>query len=408
MPLPMVTLIARRPILDSSDRVYAYSMAFRAAEGAPALPTGMDVDPARGARKAFREFHLRCLADRHPIFIPLEVGSIVRGAAKGLPADDVVICIAAAPGAGEELVEAVARLADAGFRIAASDEGTGRVDPALLAHASFVFLDPSAVAGENGEPRWAAVLEGRGVRTVATQVADAEARQQAADAGFTLFNGSFLAAPPLGNHPLPRCRNGATMLALIAELNDPDFDLERAHRLIRTDPALSYMLLRYINSAFFSLPRDVESIRQAVMLLGSDHIRRFVSIVALARLGEARPDELLRVAVLRARLCELLAPRRGPELFTAGLFSVLDALLGVPMDRALEGLPLSSELRQALLAGRGPLAPYLALARAYHEGRWSRVTRLVRRLKLDVVRMPTHYREAVGWADAVFEIRGEE
>jgi len=403
----MVVLVARRPILDRSDRVFAYSMAFRGREGTPHLPGG-GPDPERGARRAYQQLDLHGLADSNPIFLPLSADAVRSGAPRGLPPDAVVLCVPAAGGADPAFVAAVAKLAGAGYRIAACADGCEAIDGALIPHLQFALLalDPDdegadVPAANPGD------LRAAGVEAVATGVTDADARERATARGFTLFRGSYLAAPPLGDHPLPRSHNSATMLALIAELNDPDFDLERAHRLIRTDPALSYMLLRYINSAFFSLPRDVESIRQAVMLLGSDHIRRFVSIVALARLGEARPDELLRVAVLRARLCELLAPRRGPELFTAGLFSVLDSLLGVPMSRALEDLPLSSELRQALLAGCGPLAPYLALARGYHEGRWDRVARLVRRLKLDVGRLPAHYREAVGWADAVFDIQGD-
>ncbi len=401
----MTVLIAREPILDTDDRVVAYALTFH--ETADAAWGGGRGDPTRSAHRAYRKLGLLQLANGHRVFVPVGRELLIRGGARALPREDLVLCIPASAAADPVLVDAVARLASSGHWIALDDQGQGSVDPDLLPHARYALVDLAA-ATENGDCDPGRAIADAGVMLVASAVGDQDARRLAIGAGCALFRGQFLAAAPEAT--LPRaCRgNGATVLALIAELNEPDFDLERAYRLIRTDPALAYRLLRYINSAFFSLPREVESIRQAVMLLGSDHIRRFVSIVALAQLGEDRPEELLRTAIVRARLCELLAPRRGPELFTAGLFSVLDALLELPLERALEDLPLASELTEALLRDRGPLAPYLSLARSYHAGRWDRVSRLLRRLKLDEERLPAHYREAIGWADAVFEIEEEE
>jgi EAL and modified HD-GYP domain-containing signal transduction protein len=99
-----------------------------------------------------------------------------------------------------------------------------------------------------------------------------------------------------------------------------------------------------------------------------------------------------------------MAPERADEAFTLGLFSVLDAIVDAPMATALEDLPLAGELRLALTENTGPLAAYLELARAYHDADWLTVGRLTRRLKLDESLLPGYYREAVGWADAMFDL----
>ena len=336
--------------------------------------------------------------------MPLSAALLLRGDAKRLPADGVVLQLPGAGGNSSELRHLIAELVEGGYQLALDGEEGSAFDPALLALAHYAVFDVDQL---DGDTDLVERIRDNGARPVARQVLDDRQCREARRRGIDLFQGPFLftAKPGGGTTPVPARQ--ATMLALIAELSEPDFDLERAHRLIRTDAPLSYMLLQYINSAFFSLPRDVASIREAVTLLGSDNIRRFVSIVSLTRLGNGKPEELLRTAILRARFCEQLAARRGPELFTLGLFSILDVLLDTSMERAVSGLPLCEELRLALIRGRGPLAPYLALVRAYQEAEWATVTALSRRLAVDERRLPGRYRDALGWADAAFDLEDE-
>ena len=398
----MALLGARTPILDARDRVAGYTLDFHHPSRRPWCQVGGGPGP-RSSRRAFGKLGLFQLVGSHRVFLPFDRDQILAGAPRGFRTGDVVLTVEIGDD-DPELTAALVALVGEGHTLALRPLAGLAPARALLQHARYALLDTT----DDDLPAAAAELAQAGVRPIAVGVNDANDRARAAGAGCRHFGGEFLCTASGADEPSPPPPGGATMLALIAELNEPDFDLERAQRLIRTDPALAYLLLRYINSAFFSLPREVATIREAVTLLGSDHIRRFVSIVALARVGEARPEELLRTAIVRARLAELLAPRRGPELFTLGLFSILDALLGVPMAEAVDDLPLTSELVQVLVHGRGPLAPYLALANRYHAGDWARVAPLVRRLKLDERRLPRHYREAVGWADAVFDVSEEE
>jgi EAL and modified HD-GYP domain-containing signal transduction protein len=121
-------------------------------------------------------------------------------------------------------------------------------------------------------------------------------------------------------------------------------------------------LLRYINSAYFGLRQPVKSIAQALALLGLDRIRPWVAMTLLASIDD-KPTELTITALARARFCELAAKERGyanaDESFTIGLFSVLDALLDVPIVEAVASLPLDLRTRDAIVLHAGPLGALL-------------------------------------------------
>jgi EAL and modified HD-GYP domain-containing signal transduction protein len=132
---------------------------------------------------------------------------------------------------------------------------------------------------------------------------------------------------------------------------------EQLEELVARDVALSYRLLCYLNSAFFGLPRRVSSVREALTLLGARAVRRWATLIALSGAQDAS-HELTVAALLRARMCELVA-RAQPTLeahaetwFTVGMLSLVDAIMQAPLERVLEALPLADEVHAALLEGR--------------------------------------------------------
>ena len=200
-------------------------------------------------------------------------------------------------------------------------------------------------------------------------------------------------------------------LRLLAELAPPANRLAELDRLIKQDPALSYKLLRYINSAFVSPRRRIDSIRDALTMVGEDMIRRWASLMAMAILARGKPGVLVGQAVIRARFCEL---RAGPahlggqaeSLFLMGMFSLLDAMMDQPMTAALEALPLTADLKEALLGTPGPLRESLDCVVAYETGQWGRFGELAARLGLADAEVPAIYAQAVQWGDGLAEIAG--
>ncbi len=171
--------------------------------------------------------------------------------------------------------------------------------------------------------------------------------------------------------------------------------------------ALTSKLLRHANSASSMQTRAIGSIRDALVLLGAEGVRRTAALAALAGLGNDRPLQLAIDSVVRARFCESLAtlgdlgvPRF--DLFLLGMFSTVDAILSMPMDRAVADLPISTDVREALLHGEGRLGAVLRLLQLQERAQWDEFQGVAGALGLDVAAIPPLYVAAVEWANAAF------
>jgi EAL and modified HD-GYP domain-containing signal transduction protein len=185
--------------------------------------------------------------------------------------------------------------------------------------------------------------------------------------GFQYFQGYFFCRPE-SSTALTIPVNRVSMFRLLSRLHDPETSAREIEKLVAEDLALSYKLLRYINSAYIGLPHKIESIVHAVRLVGMEQVRKIASLILLSA-AKSEPKELIRVSLIRGKMCELMAERLRHEkketFFTVGLFSTLDAFLNCPMKQALELLPFSEEIRSALLDRRGTQGKALELALMY-------------------------------------------
>ena len=190
----------------------------------------------------------------------------------------------------------------------------------------------------------------------------------------------------------------------MAQINSDRYNRDELEQLISRDMGISYKLFKYINSTFFARASKVASVNQALVYLGEQEVRRFVTLIAMSRLAEGKPNELIRAASIRGRFCELLGIETGDtippeELFTLGMFSLIDAVIDRPMDMILSELPLSDPIKRALTDTIGRHAGYIELVRSYETGKWDRVARLAQALKLDNRALPALYLEACRWSD---------
>ena len=261
--------------------------------------------------------------------------------------------------------------------------------PELLDHCGTVKV---GVAGREDEDLRRLVAEpaSRGLTLVATGVAGAEEFTRCRLLGFSHFQGEFFARPA-GE----RGGVGAIgSLQALGELTTSDASFEQLERIISADVGLSVGLLRHVNSAFFALPRKIDTVREALTLLGPRAVRRWATVVALSSVPEA-PDQLVALALLRGRMCELLGRGMSEEerdrLFTVGLFSVADALLDASMEHVLETLPFSEEITGALLRLEGPLGRTLGTVLRYEQGHFPETG--------DPAELAEAYLAALKWAD---------
>jgi len=352
IPDPTDIAVVRRPIAGADGAVVGYELVV---DGEGAAATG------RLLLDAFGDIGLERLSGRHPAWVPMTAEFLLEIGTPPVRPDRVVLQIAAAP-ASDELVTALQQLKWSGYTLALDG-----VEESLLDVCSLVKV---AVAGRTDDELRAAIAEPlrRGLGLVATGVATPEEVTRCGALGFTSFQGDFFAKPDL-----TRSRRvgtgGLASLRALAAVTASDATFEDLEQAIAADIGLSLKLLRYVNSAFFALPRDVESVREALTLLGTATVRRWAIVMVLVTASDEAPEELVELALQRARMCEVLGGNRTLDAsdanFTVGLFSVADALLGVPMEDVLETLPFSDEIRAALLRREGPKGELLTTVVQY-------------------------------------------
>ena len=230
--------------------------------------------------------------------------------------------------------------------------------------------------------------------------------------GYDLFQGYFFARPAV-----VRGRQisvvKTTCLQLLSEMRKVNLDFKHLRELIRQDTSLTYQLLRYVNSALFARRDKVLSITLALAFLGEEQIRRWVSLATLTMLGTDKPSELLKLSMVRARFCESLAQLTHAgspnDAFLLGMFSLLDALIDLPLDETLRSVDLGEEIAGALL-GFGPDEDFLRrlyrLIGAYEQGNWVQVERLSQRWSISTAAIGQAYIDSTAWTDKVMrEIR---
>ncbi|MFB6359111.1 MAG: EAL and HDOD domain-containing protein, partial [Thiohalorhabdaceae bacterium] len=295
----------------------------------------------------------------------------------------------------DERVEAAVRaLGKAGVRIALDDFLWENDQKALTNRADFIKVDVQALSDAELE-RYAQELAVFPGRLIAEKVETAAEWARCRELGFELFQGYFFARPQtVSKHRLPTDRT--QILRLVARLQDPDVDLAE---LVEQDASLSYRLLRLINSAYFPIRNRVDDIRRATVYLGIKGLRTWVTWLALSRIDD-KPTELKLVTLERAQMARLMAPLFGVEAqqaFLVGLFSTLDALMDRPMAEVVADLPLSEEVKAALIGREGDLGGLLAALFQYEQGEWE----VLAEAGFDVESMGQAYLEALEWAEGI-------
>jgi c-di-GMP phosphodiesterase len=377
--------VSRQPILNAEQIVEGYELVY------PPSDVDETVATARVAINALSEIGLEQLVGRARAWISVTPGFLHRDLARTLPADRVVLQIAAAVAATPAMLETIAELRAAGYRVAADRFCYSPELEPLLEAVELIKLDMRAL-GPRELAHHTARLRPYELTLIAANIDSGDAFKLAQAAGANLFQGFFFCRPHMlaGRRITP---SRTALLRLSTTLQDPAIELADLERVISADVALSYRLLKYINSAYFGLRSQVSSIKQAIALLGLEPLRRWATLTILGEVGDA-PRELFVTALIRARFCELAGDAIDglpAELFTLGLFSVLDALTGTPMRTALHDLPLTPALRDALIdhAGAGRLLDSVI---AIEAGQFDYAEEIV----------PAggdHYVEAVSWSN---------
>lgn len=361
--------IGRQPIFDRNLEVYAYELLFRSGTQNQAGTFDGDQATSQVIINAFIEIGLEQIVGPHLAFINLTRSFVTSTTTLPFPKDRVVLEILEDIRPDAEVIEGARNLASQGYSLALDDFIFHEDLKPLIEQAQIIKIDLMALSREQLIEH-VQLLRGYKVKLLAEKIETQEEFEHCKQLGFDYFQGYFLSKPNIvQSTQLPP--NRLAILQLLSKLQSPETDAAGIETLIMQDVALSYKLLRYINSAFFAFPKKIESIRQAVVYLGTQAIKSWVSLLVVAGLGN-KPAELVTQAMQRAKMCELLAKTakrpHSETYFTVGLFSLLEALMDAPLEKILESLPFTEDIRQGLLEHTGPYGEALACVIAYEKG----------------------------------------
>lgn len=390
--------LARQPILDGRGRVHAYELLFRA--GPENFFPGSDGDFAtRTMLDNSIVFGLEKLSRGLPAFVNCTSAVISEEQVRLLPPAMTVLEILESIEPTAEFIQACIRLKSLGYRVALDDFVWQPSLQPLVSLADYVKID--FIKSPADERRKVLARLPSETLLVAEKVQTRADFEVARTEGFTLFQGYYLAAPAMvraSNIP----SNQIFHLQLLQLLQQDPLDLHRLSDLVKRDAGLTYRLLRLVNSPAWAIRQEVRNIEMALLAVGDDHFRRLASLAIASELNRGESTEILRMAFVRARFCELAAPRFGldpGELFLIGLFSMLPAMLKVPMLDVIIALPLRQPVQDALLGDPGTMRLPLQWIEAEERGEWESS----HALSLEHGQVPDDliacYCSAVIWAD---------
>lgn len=398
----MEIFIARQPVFNRRKELFGYELLHRSNMENVFPEADGDTATSRLLVNTFLNIGLEKIVSSRWALINFTEEHLLEKTALNLPSENVIVEVLEDVSPSPEIVAVCKELKEKGYTLALDDFVFAEGLEPLVELADIIKIDFQALS-EVEIREEIKLLQNQKVQLLAEKIETYAQFDAAWKMGFHLFQGYFFSQPEmLKNKEIPASK--MNQLALLAEANRKEADWEKIEQLIAADVSTSYKLLRYINSAYYYRLNKVKSIKYALAFLGESGIRQFVSLVVTSQMSVDKPYELLRTSITRARFCELLGKygskkHDGAELFLMGLFSLLSAMLDMPMIDIMEQLPLPSDIKECLADGSGPYFPYLEAMLAYENGDWKNCRRLFGELNIRPGEVVRAYMDSLSWAD---------
>jgi len=393
-------LLARQPIFNTRMKVVAYELLCRSSHINRADFSNGDAASSQVLLNAFTELSITNVVGKHLAFI-----NFTRNLLNTPPPFDrkqLVVEVLEGQKVDSAMLHALKVLREQQYTIALDDFVLTPETQSLIPYADIIKLDVLHLSPQQLVEH-IKYIQPFGIKLLAEKVETYEMLEFCKSVGFDLFQGYFLARPQIITGR-KMADNKQSVLQLMSALQDPDVPVEKIEKMIARDTVLSFKLLRLVNSAAFGLVRKVDSLKQAIMLLGLNKIKNWVNILAMSNLGD-KPHELSVSALTRARMCEIIANEldsksKSDGFFTVGLFSTLDAFMDAPMASLLESISLSTHINDAILKQSGTEGKVLEITTYYEKALWDDIDwDFLAKHKISEERLAQIYVETLEWVD---------
>ncbi len=364
-------MLARQPIYESDLSVFGYELLFRTVDPSSAAPFDHNLATTSVLVTAFVDIGLQALVGNHRAFVNFPRDFLIGIQPIPDSPDKLVVEILEDIIIDEQLIEGISQLKSQGYMIALDDVVYSDMLIPIMHLVDIVKVEYPAI--ENGKlEQHVARFRQWPVQILAEKIETREEFDECNAAGFDLFQGFFLSHPEVIHSKVSDRQS--SLLPVLARLNASCETFDQLEEIVRSDADLCFRMMRYRDSSSFGLNREIHSLRHGLVLLGFGGVRRLITLLVLKSVP-GTPGQRLVSSLIRGAMCQAIAESVNPDVkdaaYTTGLFSQLDSILQQPMEDVMKSLPLSAEIRDAILAQTGTLGQILQTAVAYETADWA-------------------------------------
>lgn len=408
----MDTFVARQPILDKHNKVIGFELLFR--DSNTNIYNYHDADEAtlEVLRNSYFNIGMDKIIGNKMGFVNFTANLLQSDIVNLISPERVVIEILEDIEPDDKIIDACIRLKQKGFLIALDDFVFHEKYKRLVELADIIKIDFRITTGIERRHIIDRIKSGN-VKFLAEKVETREEFEEAVAYGYSLFQGYYFSKPVIMSaKKIPE--NKMVHMQLLTELSSKEFNFDRIENLIKRDISISYKLLKLVNSSSFGFRRNIESLRQALVIIGEKEIKKWIYFIVIKNVGSKKPDILIQSLLLRGKFCELIvlnsaAKNKSDNAYLMGMLSMMDAILDKPLKEILNELMVSDEVKGALLDKRpGSLGRVLNIVKAYEEGNWDEVLLNSKEFQLGEEVISKAYLQSCEWVNEVMPLNSNE
>lgn len=401
----MEVFVARQPIMDANNHVFAYELLYRTNEkNYFDQSVTSNVATSLLLMNSYYTFGIEKLVGEGKAFINFDKHLILSEIPLLLDKNKIVVELLEDIIPDQEFVKKVKQLKEKGYTIALDDYVIDYPYKELIELADIIKVDFFGNTPEQLKMiAWS--MKNQKKILLAEKVETYDIFEWAKKVGFELFQGYYFAKPSMVKGKGVK-DSTYQYIRIMEETNKNEPDYKNIASIIEKDVSLAYKLLKLVNSNFTS-SRKITSIQHGLSILGIEAFRKWISLAMVQNLSDSKPQELMKISMMRAKFMELIGlnstfKKYANEMMLVGILSVLDALLEKPMDEIVVDLPLSEDIKNALLMKPGLFSNVYMSVLRFEKGEFDVVDNCKSEIGVNCSDVPKYYFEAVKWAEELF------
>ena len=400
----MDIFIARQGIYDINDNVIAYELLYRDSLKNNFNPLIEENEATYSVIQNISSFGLDNLTDNKKAFVNFTEELIKENIATLLPNDKVIIEILENVNPTSDIIKSLIKLKDLGYVIALDDIDDFKSILNFIGIVDIVKVD-FRLTNREIRKDIEFICKKYNIDLLAEKIETKEELQEAKKLGYKYFQGYYYSKPSIFLGKDLSVKN-TSIFMLLAELLKEEFNIDKVESIMKNDIALTYKFLKFINSSYFNFLQEVKSIKQAIVLIGRDELKKWLSIITFVSMSPEN-NEYAKNIIIRAKFCEEIAReikyKEEAYAFMVGLFSNIHMMIEKDIEYVVKTLPLSIEIKNALLGNENILKNILDITIAYENIDKEEILKLSEKISIDKNKLVELYYKSIEWSDKISE-----